>query len=135
MMGTPPTPVTPGEVFTQLRKDALSGESEDLLYIEYAADPTAPVDVTRDGFWDHVAQANPSFPERTTKRAIRRLRRLLTKDEDFRREALGIAEAAAKSTVFEYGGWEARPREVRPIDRGGDSPATATSIDDPVAFH
>jgi len=129
MMGTPPTPVTPGEVFTQLRKDALSGESEDLLYIEYAADPTAPVDVTRDGFWDHVAQANPSFPERTTKRAIRRLRRLLTNDDDFRREALGIWEAASKSTVFEYGVWEAGQREARPIDLGVDALAIATSID------
>src|SRR5690625_7223106 len=96
MMGTPPTPVTPGEVFTQLRKDALSGESEDLLYIEYAADPTAPVDVTRDGFWDHVAQANPSFPERTTKRAIRRLRRLRTHDDDVRVGAFGMGGAAAK---------------------------------------
>src|SRR5690625_7450737 len=87
MMGTPPTPVTPGEVFTQLRKDALSGETEDLLYIEYAADPTAPVDVTRDGLRDHVTQANPSLPERTTKRAVRRLRRLPTSDAALRREA------------------------------------------------
>src|SRR5690625_7528668 len=105
MMGTPPTPVTPGEVFTQLRKDALSGESEDLLYIEYAADPTAPVDVTRDGFWDHVTQANQSFPERTNKRAIRRLRRLLTKDADFRSEDLGIWEAASKSPHVVYAVW------------------------------
>src|SRR5690625_7939229 len=125
MMGTPPTPVTPAEVLTQLRQDALTGESEDLLYIEYAADPAAPVDVTRDGFWDHVAQANPSFPERTTKRAIRRLRRLLTNDDDFRREALGIWEAASKSTVFEYGVWEAGQREARPIDLGVDALAIA----------
>src|SRR5690625_7638306 len=91
MMGTPPTPVTPGEVFTQLRKDALSGEWEDLLYIEYAADPTAPVGVTRDGVWDHVAQAHPSVPGRTTKRAIWRLRSQPATGDHFRGGAVGFS--------------------------------------------
>ena len=130
MMGTPPSPAMPGEVVTQLRKTALSGEeTEGLLYVEYAADPTAPVDLDAEGVWEQVAKANPSFPHRTTKRAIRRLRRLLTNDDDFRREAYGIWDAASKSTVFEYGVWESGERELRPIDLGVDALAIATSID------
>lgn len=129
MMGTPPKPSDPGEVFTALRKAALAGESESALYAEFAADPNAPVDLSAAGAWEQVAQANPSFPSRTSKRAVRRLRKLLTNDDDFRREALGIWDAASRSTVFAGGVWEAGEREARPVDLELGALAVAVSID------
>ena len=41
MMGTPPRPKDPGEVFTNRREAALSGEDEDVLYVEFSADDNA----------------------------------------------------------------------------------------------
>lgn len=85
LMGTPPKPTDPGEVFTDLRASALAGELDGVLYIEFSADGDCDIDD-----WDAVAQANPSYPRRTSKRAVLRLRKLLTNDDDYRREGLGI---------------------------------------------
>ncbi len=84
LMGTPPKPGDPSEVFTNLRTDALSGDSEGVLYVEFSADAGSDPD-------DRAAwrQANPSYPSRTPARAILRMRKLLSAD-DFAREALGI---------------------------------------------
>ena len=106
VMGTPPKPMDPGEVFTNLRREALEGSPEGLLYIEFSADVTATVDPSTSGFWMHLKQANPSFPDRTNKRAILRLRKLLG-DDDFRREVYGIWDTHAASAVFGPGAWEA----------------------------
>lgn len=84
LMGTPPKPTDPGEVFTRLRAEALSGESDDVLYVELSADFGADPDDRRQ--W---RKANPSYPDRTPARAIQRLRKLLSV-EDFLREGLGI---------------------------------------------
>jgi hypothetical protein len=85
LMGTPPKPTDPGEVFTSLRAQALEGGTEGIFYIEFSADEDCDIDD-----WDAVAQANPSYPKRTTRRAVLRLRKLLTNDDDYRREGLGI---------------------------------------------
>lgn len=83
-MGTPPKPTDPGEVFTRHRTEALSGESADELYIELSADDDAdPLDPVQ---W---SKANPSFPHRTTERAMLRMRKNLSPDA-FLREGLGI---------------------------------------------
>lgn len=92
LMGTPPKPSDPGDVFTSLRAQALAGESEGILYVEYSADPKCDIDD-----WDAVAEANPSYPVRTGKRAILRLRKLLTNDDDYRREGLGIWDAGLQT--------------------------------------
>jgi len=84
MMGTPPRPTDAGEVFTMMRQDALDGESEDTVYIEFSADRDAKLDDR-----EQLAKANPSYPHRTNERAIRRMRKALD-DDSFRREALGI---------------------------------------------
>jgi hypothetical protein len=84
LMGTPPKPTDPGEVFTRLRLEALDGVSDGVLYVEFAAPKDADPD-DRDAW----RIANPSFPRRTPEKAIMRLRKLLS-DEDFKREALGI---------------------------------------------
>lgn len=84
LMGTPPKPGDPSEVFAGLRADALAGQAEATLWWEYGADPDANPDD-----WAAVASANPSFPHRTGRRAILRLRKLLSTD-DYLREGLGI---------------------------------------------
>lgn len=84
LTGTPPRPRDPGEVFTMVRSDALAGESEETLYIELSADRDA--DLLDRSQW---RKANPSFPQRTSERAMLRMKKNLS-DDSFRREALGV---------------------------------------------
>lgn len=84
-MGTPPRPSDPGAEFTNRRRAALKGQTEDAVYIEFSADEDADLD-------DHKqwAKANPSFPSRTPVASMKRMRANLTDEDSFRREALGI---------------------------------------------
>lgn len=84
LTGTPPRPRDPGEVFSMVRQEALSGESDSTLYIELSADRDA--DLLDRAQW---RRANPSFPSRTPERAMLRMRKNLSEDS-FRREALGV---------------------------------------------
>lgn len=84
LTGTPPRPRDPGEVFTTVRSEALSGDSDEVLYIELSADPGA--DLLDRAQW---RKANPSFPGRTSERSMLRMKKNLS-DESFRREALGV---------------------------------------------
>lgn len=83
-MGTPPTPADPSESFERMRADALSGESDDVAWIECGApagsDPHSPKT------W---AVANPSYPHRTPDSSMLRLQKKL-KAESWLREGLGI---------------------------------------------
>src|SRR5699024_5896675 len=90
MMGTPPRADDPSEVFTNRRAEALSGDDEDILYVEMAADKDAKSEDRKQ--W---AKANPSFPVRTTETAMLRMKKLLGSEESFRREGLGIWDEAA----------------------------------------
>jgi len=113
-MGTPPRPVDPGEAFTQRRAEALSGTSEDAVYIECSADQDADPDDRKQ--W---AKANPSFPHRTPLRSMLRLRKNLPSDEAWKREALGIwdedwnAPRAIPAAQFDPLKAEAAPEGVR----------------------
>lgn len=100
LMGTPPKPADPSEVFTNLRADALSGVSEGVLYVEFSANPDCSLD-DRNAW----RQANPSFPVRTPARAILRMRKLLS-TADFAREALGIWDADRTTSLFPSGMWD-----------------------------
>jgi hypothetical protein len=82
--GTPPKPTDPGEVFTMLRSQALAGEVEDVGYIEISAERGSDLDDRSQ--WRRM---NPSYPHRTSERAILRMRKALG-DDSFRREAMGI---------------------------------------------
>jgi len=85
VMGTPPRPRDDGEFFTALRVEALEGESDSTLYIETSADRgTPPMDA------DQLRKANPSYPYRTSHRALLRLRKKLKNDDAWNREARGI---------------------------------------------
>lgn len=85
-MGTPPRPdVDPGEEFALRREEALSGEADDMVYVEFSADEDA--DPNDREQW---AKANPSFPERTSLESMQRLRKNLKNVDSWRREGLGI---------------------------------------------
>lgn len=87
MVGTPPRPSDKGEVFTRKRNEALSGESDDMVYVEFGADgDVAPQDRID---WDQVGAANPSFPDHTPRSAILRMWKNLG-SESFWREGYGI---------------------------------------------
>lgn len=103
LMGTPPKPTDPGEAFTNLRADALAGESEGVLYVEFSAESRYAKDLDNREGWK---QANPSFPRRTPARAVQRMRKLLS-DDDFRREALGIWDSDGHRQVIPAEKWDA----------------------------
>lgn len=84
LVGTPPKPSDPGEHFSMLRQEALDGESRETLYIELSADRGCDPNDR-----DQWGRANPSFPHRTSERAMLRMKKNLT-DASFIREALGI---------------------------------------------
>lgn len=109
MMGTPPRPKDPGEVFQNRRADALGGD-EDTLYIEFSADRGASIID-----WPQLEKANPSFPHRTSRTAILRMQKLLGSDENFSREAYGIwDDEALDSAAIKRAAWKALAGETDP---------------------
>ena len=114
MMGTPPRPSDPGEVFMNRRTAALNKTSGNVLYVEMSADPGANPDDRKQ--W---AIANASYPHRTTTEAIMRMRELLGSVESFLREGLGIwDEAALTKKAFGGAAWDslAIPASEVPTD-------------------
>lgn len=121
-MGTPPRPVDPGEVFTERRDDALAlkGSSADFgqpvlvgdaVYVECSADPN----IGRPGgpSLDDERQwriANPSYPHRTPRESMLRLRKNLKSDDAWRREGMGVWDpgAGVKATI--------KPAEWKPLE-------------------
>lgn len=110
-MGTPPRPTDPGEHFTALRTAALSGETDadgrcvgarvtDMVYVETSADEDADLD--DEAQW---AKANPSYPVRTPRDSMLRMRAQLTDDDSFRREALGIWSTIRGRRVIDAESW------------------------------
>jgi hypothetical protein len=84
LIGTPPAPNDPSEVFAWRRKKALDGRLGKGLYVEFSADTDADPDDKQQ--W---AKANPSYPDHTKDDAFDRLKSSLDA-HGFRREALGI---------------------------------------------
>lgn len=94
VMGTPPRPQDKGEFFSLMRQESIDGDSEGTLYIEMSADRGCdPMDREQ---WQ---KANPSFPKRTSERAMLRLRKKLRNEDSWRREALGIWDEGAQAIV------------------------------------
>lgn len=113
LTGTPPRPTDPGETFTMLRQDALDGESEGTLYVEFSADEGANPDDRAQ-----LRKANPSYPHRTSERAIRRMRKNLT-EESFLREAFGIWDKVVHRPIVTAARW----RRLERLERGVGCPA------------
>jgi hypothetical protein len=111
VMGTPPRPKDKGEFFTLLRQEALDGDSDGTLYIEMSADRGAdPMDREQ---W---RKANPSFPLRTSERAMLRLRKKLKNPDSWNREALGIWDEMTKQFSPINGAMWAEGVDVGPAD-------------------
>lgn len=119
LTGTPPRPTDPGDVFRQLRDDALSGESQGTLFVEISADQDAALDDR-----DQWRKANPSYPHRTGERAILRMLKNLSPDS-FRREALGIWDERAHKPVVTRPAWN----DMTAHGLLPDIPAAALGVD------
>lgn len=112
-MGTPPRPTDPGEEFTNRRAKALEGKSKDMVYVEFSADDAADPDDQ-----DQWSKANPSYPSRTPLESMQRMRAQLTDDDSFRREALGIWDAAGSPEVIDAASWmRAKDPASMPVER------------------
>jgi hypothetical protein len=111
-IGTPPKPEDMSEAFTRMRNEALAGTLTDGAWIELGADDDADVND-----WKQLAKANPSYPHRTPKQSILRLKRKLT-DEDFRREGMGVWDVIGSASVIDTITWhEDRDPASMAIDR------------------
>ncbi len=106
IVGTPPRPTDTGEVFIRKRAEALSGEADDLVFVEFSADRnTTPRDKID---WDQVARANPSFPDHTPRTAVLRMWKNLGPDS-FWREGYGIwDENASTLPLIDSATWSGR---------------------------
>jgi hypothetical protein len=128
-MGTPPKPTDPGEIFTRMRQEALSGEDDDTAWIEFGSDPgyeftPLPAKLT-DADWVQIAKANPSFPEDTPREAILRMRKKLG-EASFLREGAGIWDEFEKTEqVIAGGSWS---RLVIPDETAPDDAPTRYSL-------
>lgn len=117
-IGTPPKPedieARRSELFIRMRLEALSGESEELLWIECGAEDGADPDDRKQ-----YAKANPSYPHRTPLTSIKRMRKMLTLD-GFLREGLGIWPDDTDVVIFDMARWASPPlldRDVEPPSR------------------
>ena len=99
LIGTPPTPVSSGTVFTALRKQALEDAMEDIGWAEWSVEDQSD---TRDvELW---YQTNPSLGLRLTERTIRSE---VGDDEiDFNIQRLGLWLKYNQKSVISVGGWE-----------------------------
>jgi hypothetical protein len=113
-MGTPPRPKDPGEEFTNRRDEALAAKPEghvvaeagDTLYIECSADqnigqPGGPSLLDRNQW----RKANPSYPHRTPEASMLRMRKNLSNDDSWRREAMGVWDEGSAATVIKPSAW------------------------------
>ena len=100
MMGTPPRPQDPSEVFSNKRARALAKTSKDTVFVEISADENADPDDRKQ--W---AVANPSYPHFTPDEAMLRMREAFT-DDGFKREALGIWDPDATPQVIDEVSWK-----------------------------
>ncbi len=99
-IGTPPRPIDDGEAFTAKRRQALDGNADDdMVYVEFSADPDAAID--DESQWPIM---NPSYPSRTPRVSMLRMRKNLTDDDAWRREAMGIWDPEALA-VFDIETW------------------------------
>lgn len=108
LMGTPPKPGDPGEVFTAYRTDAMAGDlAPGVAYVEISA----PRDL--DPYSDEAVRlGNPSYPHRTDARAIRRLQAVMASEDDWRREGLGQWDSASVTGAIPRTMWDEQTDEA-----------------------
>lgn len=100
MTGTPPTPLSSGTVFTNLREDILFGESEDYGWAEWSIEKEGnPKDKE---LW---YQANPSLGIRLTERTVQA--EVGNDDLDFNIQRLGLWVQYNQQSVISEDEWKA----------------------------
>lgn len=120
LTGTPPRPKDPGEIFTMLRQEALDGESAETVFIEISADRNCDPNDR-----DQWRRANPSYPHRTSERAILRMKKNLG-PESFLREGLGVWDEISKHTaVIKASAW----RELLDVGPEDGTKPSAIGVD------
>lgn len=105
-LGTPPRPEDPSEAFAEKRAKALSGKSDNLIYLEFSADPDSDPDDRSQ--WPVM---NPSFPHRTPAEALERLRENLPGEDSWNREGRGIWDPVRSAGVIPAGSWMEQGQE------------------------
>lgn len=112
LLGTPPTPQDDGEVFAQIRDQAIGKTGRRLAYLEWSADP-------QDNF-DDVAtwrKANPAYGTRISRDAVEAERSAMS-DEQFAMERLGMWAAESVARVIDEKSWAAvADRASMAVDR------------------
>lgn len=99
LLGTPPTPQDDGEVFGQLRDQALDKTGRRLAYLEWSAGADADLDDERS--W---RSANPAYGTRIQRDAIEAERSSMS-DEQFAMERLGMWSADSVAVVIDKHSW------------------------------
>lgn len=122
-MGTPPREGDPSEAFTLRRKEALAGDSEDSIWLEIGADPDS--DPNDESQWPLM---NPSYPLRTSREALLRLRKNLGNVDSWNREGRGIWDPSRGLGLFGADAWDSRALPV-PEDRTTVGLAVACAYD------
>lgn len=97
--GTPPSPTNNGEVFTRMRKEALTGHKGRLAWFEWSNDPKADLDDPQT-----IANANPALGIRLGWETIEDERAAMD-DETFARERAGVWGAGARRSVIDPDVW------------------------------
>lgn len=99
LLGTPPTPQDDGEVFGQIREQALDKSGRRLAYLEWSADSN--VDLDDEEAW---RAANPAYGTRIQREAIEAERSSMS-DEQFAMERLGMWSADSVAQVIDSTSW------------------------------
>ena len=101
-MGTPPRKTDPADAFRLRRDEALAGEAEDAIWLEIGADPDS--DPNDESQWPLM---NPSFPLRTPRESMLRLRKNLKDDDSWNREGRGVWDPKNAHRVIDEQSWDA----------------------------
>ena len=120
LLGTPPTPLDDGEVFTRTRQRGLAGKDHRLAWCEWSAERSADPD--SPATW---AQANPALGIRITLEAVADERAELS-DDGFRRERLGTWATSDAKAVIAPEVWTPQKSDDPPAQ---DAPPTALAVD------
>ena len=111
MIGTPPTPISSGTVFTKYRNNALEGVLEDSGWAEWSVEEQS--DVRDVDLW---YETNPSLGLRLTERTIRS--EVGDDDIDFNVQRLGLWIRYNQKSAISENEWLALKVKARPVFRG-----------------
>jgi hypothetical protein len=100
LMGTPPTPLDDGEVFSRFRLAGMEGKDTRLAYLEWSADANDDLDDPET--W---AKANPAYGTRIGHEAIEGERSTMS-DEQFALERLGVWSGSGTPSVIDAQSWD-----------------------------